>query len=155
MTMPIVMLTARGQEIDKVRGLEMGADDYITKPFSVRELLARMKAALRRSGSMGMVPRNLRIGDSDVDLVKGTIRRGRKRFNLGHYEIEILKMLLENVEQAVPRNDMLEAIWGIEGFPTDRTVDNHIVSLRRKLEPNPKKPQHILTVQRVGYKLVP
>ncbi len=155
MTVPILMLTARGQEIDKVRGLELGADDYITKPFGVRELLARIRAALRRSGATGMTARTARIGPSEIDLVKGRVVRGRKTFSLGHYEIEILKMLLERVEQAVPRSEMLEVIWGIEGFPTDRTVDNHIVSLRRKIEPNAKHPQHILTVQRVGYKLVP
>jgi DNA-binding response OmpR family regulator len=155
MTMPILMLTARGQEIDKVRGLELGADDYITKPFGVRELLARIKAALRRSSGMGIVARNVRIGQADIDLVKGKVVRGKKTFSLGHYEIEILKMLLERIEQPVPRAEMLEAIWGIEGFPTDRTVDNHIVSLRRKVEASPKQPKHILTVQRVGYKLVP
>ncbi len=155
MTMPVLMLTARGQEIDKVRGLELGADDYITKPFGVRELLARIKAALRRSGGGVVGSRHVKIGPTEIDLVKGHVVRGKKRMNLGHYEIEILKMLLERAEQPVPRNEMLEAIWGIEGFPTDRTVDNHIVSLRRKIEPNPKKPQHILTVQRVGYKLVP
>lgn len=155
MIMPIVMLTARGQEIDKVRGLELGADDYITKPFSVRELLARIKAALRRSSGMGTVLRNVRVGQAEIDLSKGTVVRGRKKHSLGHYEIEILKMLLERTEQPVPRSEMLETIWGIEGFPTDRTVDNHIVSLRRKIEPNARQPQHILTVQRVGYKLVP
>jgi DNA-binding response OmpR family regulator len=155
MTMPIVMLTARGQEIDKVRGLELGADDYITKPFGVRELLARIKAALRRSGGMGPVLRHVRIGQAEIDLTKGHISQGQNQYSLGHYEIEILKMLLEHPEQPVPRIEMLETIWGIEGFPTDRTVDNHIVSLRRKIEPDPKHPQHILTVQRVGYKLVP
>ncbi len=155
LTMPILMLTARGQEIDKVRGLELGADDYITKPFGVRELLARIKAALRRSHGLQTVPRNVRIGKADVDLTKGRVVRGRTSHHLGHYEIEILKMLLERCEHPVCRNEMLEAIWGIEAFPTDRTVDNHIVSLRRKIEPDPKQPQHILTVQRVGYKLVP
>ena len=155
MTIPILMLTARGQEIDKVRGLELGADDYITKPFGVRELLARIKAALRRSEGIGTTLRHARIGQAEIDLSKGRVTRGRKTHNLGHYEIEILKMLLERVDQPVARNEMLEVIWGIEGFPTDRTVDNHIVSLRRKIEPNPKQPQHILTVQRVGYKLVP
>ena len=155
MVMPILMLTARGQEIDKVRGLELGADDYITKPFGVRELLARIKAALRRSGSLGAVLRHVRIGQAEIDMAKGHVVRGRKTYNLGHYEIEILKMLLERAEQPVPRGEMLETIWGVGGFPTDRTVDNHIVSLRRKIEPDPKQPQHILTVQRVGYKLVP
>jgi len=154
-TMPILMLTARGQEVDKVRGLELGADDYITKPFGVAELLARIKAALRRGGGLGLRVRHVRIGQAEIDLSKGEVVRGRRTYNLGHYEIEILKMLLERSEQPVPREEMLEAIWGIQGFPTDRTVDNHIVSLRRKIESDPKRPQHILTVQRVGYKLVP
>jgi DNA-binding response OmpR family regulator len=155
MTMPILMLTARGQEVDKVRGLELGADDYITKPFGVAEVLARIKAALRRSAGTGPTVRHVRIGQAEIDLSKGRVTRGRQVYGLGHYEIEILKMLLERVEQPVPRDEMLETIWGIRGFPTDRTVDNHIVSLRRKIEPNAKNPQHILTVQRVGYKLVP
>ncbi len=155
LTMPILMLTARGQEVDKVRGLELGADDYVTKPFGVAELLARIKAALRRGSGTGPVIRHVRIGSADIDLSKGRVTRGRQAHNLGHYEIEILKMLLGRVEQPVSREEMLEAIWGIQGFPTDRTVDNHIVSLRRKIEPDPKRPQHILTVQRVGYKLVP
>lgn len=155
MTMPILMLTARSQEVDKVRGLELGADDYITKPFGVAELLARIKAALRRGSGLGTAVRHVRIGHAEVDLGKGHVTRGKHSHVLGHYEMEILKMLLERIEQPVPREEMLESIWGIEGFPTDRTVDNHIVSLRRKIEPDPKRPQHILTVQRVGYKLVP
>ncbi len=154
-TVPILMLTAKCQEIDIVRGLEAGADDYVTKPFGVRELLARIKAALRRTGSSPGVSRIMTIGAAEVDLVKGKVVRGSRRSNLGHFEIEILKMLVENAEQPVERNKLLDAIWGLAGFPANRTVDNHIVSLRRKIEDDPKHPQHIITVHSVGYKFIP
>lgn len=152
---PIMMLTAKSQEIDIVRGLEAGADDYVTKPFSIRELLARIKAALRRTGAGRGLARTLRVGESSVDLVKGKVERGTETFNLGHFELEILKMLVENAEKPVDRNKILDAIWDLQGFPANRTVDNHIVSLRRKLEPDPKHPRHIVTVHSIGYKFVP
>ncbi len=154
-TIPILMLTAKSQEIDVVRGLEVGADDYITKPFSIRELIARVKAALRRTDAGKGLSRVLRIGEATVDLIKGKIERGSERFPLGHFELEILKMLVENAEQPVERNKLLDVIWGLEGFPATRTVDNHIVSLRRKIEPDPKNPRHIVTVHSIGYKFVP
>ena len=154
-TIPILMLTAKSQEIDVVRGLEVGADDYVTKPFSIRELLARIKAALRRTGAGKGLSRVLRIGESTVDLVKGRVERGNEVFNLGHFELEILKMLVENAEKPVERNKLLDVIWGLEGFPITRTVDNHIVSLRRKIEPDPKNPRHIVTVHSIGYRFVP
>ncbi|MFQ5494088.1 MAG: response regulator transcription factor [Phycisphaerae bacterium] len=154
-TIPILMLTAKSQEIDVVRGLEVGADDYVTKPFSIRELLARVKAALRRTGAGKGLSRILRIGEATVDLVKGKIERGTEVFNLGHFELEILKILVENAEQPVDRNKLLDVIWGLEGFPATRTVDNHIVSLRRKIEPDAKHPRHIVTVHSIGYKFVP
>ncbi len=152
---PILMLTAKSQEIDIVRGLEAGADDYITKPFGVRELLARVKAALRRSGSTPHVSKIMKIGSAEVDLVKGKVRRDGEEFNLGHFEIEILKMLIENAEKPVERNKLLDVIWGLAAFPANRTVDNHIVSLRRKIETDPKNPEHIITVHSVGYKFIP
>ncbi len=154
-TIPVLMLTAKSQEIDVVRGLEMGADDYVTKPFSIRELLARIKAALRRTGAGKGLSRVLRIGDATVDLVKGNVDRSGETFHLGHFELEILKMLIENAEHPVERNKLLDVIWGLEGFPVTRTVDNHIVSLRRKIEPDPKHPRHIVTVHSIGYRFVP
>ncbi len=154
-TIPILMLTAKSQEIDVVRGLEAGADDYITKPFSVRELLARIKAALRRTDAGKGLSRTLRIGEATVDLVKGKVERGDEVFALGHFELQILKMLIENAEVPVERNKLLDVIWGLEGFPATRTVDNHIVSLRRKIEPDAKTPRHIVTVHSIGYKFVP
>lgn len=155
LTIPILMLTARSQEIDIVRGLEVGADDYITKPFNIRELLARVKAALRRTEAGKGLARTVRIGEAVVDLVKGKVERGTEVSNLGHFELQILKMLLENAEAPVERNKLLDVIWGLEGFPATRTVDNHVVSLRRKIEPDPKQPRHIVTVHSIGYKFVP
>jgi len=152
---PILMLTARAQEDDVVRGLELGADDYITKPFKLAELLARIKVALRHAGATPTVSKVLRIGESQVDLVSGKVTNSRGTYILGHFEIEILKMLVENAEQPVERAKLLSKIWGLEAFPTDRTVDNHIVSLRRKIEPDAKHPRHIVTVHSVGYKFVP
>jgi two-component system alkaline phosphatase synthesis response regulator PhoP len=152
---PILMLTAKSQEIDVVRGLEAGADDYITKPFSIREVLARVKAALRRTDAGRGLARVMRIGEATVDLVKGTVQRGKQSATLGHFELEILKMLVESAEKPVDRNKILDAIWGLEGFPANRTVDNHIVSLRRKIEPDPKHPAHIITVHSIGYKFLP
>lgn len=154
-SIPILMLTARGQEIDVVRGLELGADDYITKPFAVRELLARIKAALRRREGGQTGQRILQIGAARIDLSKGSVSRDDTVFSLGHYESEILRMLVERAEQPVPRSELLDAIWGGDAFPTDRSVDNHIVSLRRKIEADPKHPQHILTVHGIGYKYAP
>ncbi len=153
-SVPIIMLTARSQEVDVVRGLEMGADDYITKPFNIRELLARVKVALRHAGA-APTSKMIQIGDAKVDLVKGKVERGGETFNLGFFEIEMLKMLTENAEVPVQRNDLLNKIWGLDAFPTNRTVDNHIVSLRRKIEKDPKNPQHIITVHTIGYKFVP
>jgi DNA-binding response OmpR family regulator len=153
--MPILVLSARSQEIDKVRGLELGADDYITKPFSLKELLARIQAALRRAAAPTKPVRlQFQVGDRQVDLVRQKITAGSEELPLGYYESEILRMLYERVGIAVPRADLLEQIWGAGVYPADRTVDNHIVSLRRKLEPDPKTPQHILTAHAVGYKLV-
>ena len=154
-TIPILMVTAKSQEIDIVRGLEVGADDYITKPFSIREVLARVKAALRRTTAGKGLSRVMQIGAATVDLVKGRVDREGEVFSLGHFELEILKMLVENSESPVERNKLLDVIWGLEGFPATRTVDNHIVSLRRKIEPDPKQPRHIVTVHSIGYKFVP
>jgi DNA-binding response OmpR family regulator len=153
-TMPILILSARGQEIDKVRGLELGADDYITKPFSLRELLARVHAALRRSAARLTFGQPFKVGERLVDLTRQRILGPKGELPLGYYESEVLRILYEHVGEAVPRSELLERIWGVGIGPADRTVDNHIVSLRRKLEPDPKRPRHILTAHAVGYKLV-
>ncbi|TWT45425.1 Transcriptional regulatory protein YycF [Phycisphaerae bacterium RAS1] len=156
LTVPILILSARSQEIDKVRGLELGADDYVTKPFSLRELLARVHAALRRTERAAPAGGKARfkIGRKQIDLVRQMVSEGKEEAPLGYYESEILRILFENVGEAVPRAQLLERIWGTTMLPADRTVDNHIVSLRRKIELDAKNPKHILTAHAVGYKLV-
>ncbi len=155
---PIIMLTARGQEIDKVRGLELGADDYITKPFGLGELLARIKAALRRVQAAEEAPeppREVEVGAVRVSFLSGKIVRGKRSFPLGHYEAEILRILMAEEGRVVDRARILSQVWGLENEPLNRSVDNHIVSLRRKVEEDPARPRHILTVHGFGYKFVP
>lgn len=154
---PIIILTARGQELDKIRGLEVGADDYVTKPFSVGELLARIKAILRRlmRAQKDTQPETIVIGSAELDLRKHTLTRNRKTQTLTFYEVELLKLLFEREGQPVSRDEILDKIWGIEAYPTNRTVDNFVVKLRKKLEENQHHPRHILTVYGFGYKLVP
>ena len=152
---PIIILTARGQESDKIRGLDAGADDYVTKPFSVAELLARIKAMFRRLGRSAPVDEEtFTIGEAVVDAKKHTLTRARKEHALTFYEVELLKLLHERAEQPVSRDEILDKIWGIQAHPSNRTVDNFIVKLRRKVEDDHKTPRHILTVYGYGYKLV-
>ncbi|MCS6800099.1 MAG: response regulator transcription factor [Myxococcota bacterium] len=152
---PILMLTARSAESDKVRGLDAGADDYVTKPFGVGELVARIRAILRRARRGGVTASSFRIGDAVVEPASHTVRRGRQTHALTFYEIELLKLLHERAGQVVSRDEMLERIWGVPASPTNRSVDNFVVRLRRKIEPQPDRPRHIVTVHGVGYKLVP
>jgi DNA-binding response OmpR family regulator len=152
---PILMLTARSEEIDVVRGLELGADDYVTKPFGVRELLARISAILRRSSGAASRSRVIQVGKATIDLGKGRVTRGKESHVLGFYEIEILRMLTDRPEQNVSRADLLNAIWGLEAYPTNRTVDNHMVSIRRKIEEDAHHPVHLVTVHGIGYKFIP
>jgi DNA-binding response OmpR family regulator len=152
---PIIMLTARGEESDKVRGLEAGADDYVTKPFSIAELLARIKAIFRRLHRSGAAPAVIRIGEVEIDLKKHQLSRGRRSEALTFYEVELVKLLHERAGEPVSRDEILEKIWGVQAYPTNRSVDNFIVKLRRKLEIDHKKPRHILTVYGYGYKLAP
>jgi DNA-binding response OmpR family regulator len=151
---PIIMLTARSQESDKIRGLEVGADDYVTKPFSIGELIARIKAIFRRLERFVPQDEVIRIGLAEVNLRKHTLTRGRRSQPLSFYEVELLKLLHERADQPVSRDEILDKIWGVQAYPTNRTVDNFIVKLRRKLEDDQKKPRHILTVYGTGYKLV-
>jgi DNA-binding response OmpR family regulator len=151
---PIVMLTARSQEADKVRGLDSGADDYVTKPFGVNELIARVRAIFRRAArGLASVPETLAIGDVTVSLSTQTVRARGREHTLSFYEVELLRMLAERAGQPVSRDEILSKIWGLEGSSTNRTVDNFIVKLRKKIEKSPEKPQHILTVYGFGYKL--
>jgi DNA-binding response OmpR family regulator len=154
-TTPVIMLTARGQEIDKVLGLELGADDYITKPFSVRELLSRVKAVLRRSGSEKKTSSGQhRVGLLSVDLVRYSASDAKGPVDLSHKEFELLKFFIEHAGQIVHRDKLLDQVWGYDIYPNSRTVDNFIVRLRKKIEINPAQPKHLLTVHGFGYKLV-
>jgi DNA-binding response OmpR family regulator len=151
---PIIMLTARSLETDKIRGLDVGADDYVTKPFSVNELIARIRAIFRRAARGGGVPEILTIGAATVSFSAQTLSvRGEKQ-QLSFYEVELVRLLAERSGQPVSREEILSKIWGLEAAPSNRTVDNFIVKLRKKLEKHPDKPDHILTVYGYGYKLV-
>ena len=150
---PIIMLTARSQETDKIRGLDAGADDYVTKPFSVNELIARMRAIFRRASRPGAAPEVIEIGEAKINLSAHTLRVDGSEHALSFYEVELLRLLHERIGQAVSRDEILQKIWGLEASPTNRTVDNFIVKLRKKIEKHPDKPVHILTVYGVGYKL--
>jgi DNA-binding response OmpR family regulator len=155
--MPIIMLTARSQEADKIRGLDSGADDYVTKPFSVGELIARIRAVFRRINRPAETNHAFEIGEVSVNVSAHTVkRRGSKQADtLSFYEVELLRLLHERQGQPVSREEILNKIWGVDASPTNRTIDNFIVKLRKKIEKRPEKPEHILTVYGYGYKLVP
>jgi DNA-binding response OmpR family regulator len=153
---PIILLTAKGEEIDKVLGLELGADDYITKPFSVRELLARVKAMLRRSKPDAQTAdKFISIGRLQVDFSAFQTKEDGVDIKLSHKEFEILAYLYQNRNRVVSRYDLLEHVWGYDEQITTRTVDNFIVRLRQKVEPNPNQPKIIVTAHGVGYKMIP
>ncbi len=151
---PILMLTARGEETDRVVGLDLGADDYVTKPFSVRELLARVRALLRRTHPQKTLPDELQFEDVVVDFRGYEARKGGQLLDLTRKEFQVLRLLASRAGEVVSREELLNEVWGHESYPTTRTVDNHIASLRAKLEANPGDPRHLLTVHGVGYKLV-
>jgi DNA-binding response OmpR family regulator len=154
---PVLMLTARGEEPDKIQGLDFGADDYVTKPFSLPELLARIRSLLRRGVSEeggSAAPDFLRIGDLLIDFKKYTAFRGDNELNLSPKEYGILRYLSTRAGDVVTRDELLDEVWGYEKFPTTRTVDNHIAQLRSKIEQNPAEPRHLVTVHGVGYKLI-
>jgi DNA-binding response OmpR family regulator len=152
---PILMLTARSQEADKIRGLDAGADDYVTKPFSVGELVARIRAIFRRAARSESADQPFQVGEAVVDPSAHTLSRDGVSEQISFYEVELLKLLYERKGQPVSRDDILRRIWGIEANPTNRTVDNFVVKLRKKIELEPAQPRHILTVYGLGYKLVP
>ncbi|PYV21793.1 MAG: DNA-binding response regulator [Acidobacteria bacterium] len=153
-SLPVIMLTARGQEVDKVVGLELGADDYVTKPFSIRELLARIKAVLRRARPAPEEQERYAFGDVEVSLRTHQVTRAGKLLDFSAKEFDLLKYFLCHPGEAVSRDRLLEEVWGYNHFPTTRTVDAHIVRLRQKLETRPEEPRFILTVHGVGYKFV-
>jgi DNA-binding response OmpR family regulator len=153
-SIPIIMLTARGQEVDKVVGLELGADDYVTKPFSIRELLARVKAVLRRARPLPKQQERYTFGEVEVDLKSCQVTRKGASVEVSSKEFELLKFFLCHSGETLSRDKLLEEVWGYDRFPTTRTVDAHIVRLRQKLEPKPEEPRFILTVHGTGYKFV-
>jgi two-component system alkaline phosphatase synthesis response regulator PhoP len=153
-TAPIIMLTARGQEIDKVVGLELGADDYVTKPFSIRELLARVRAILRRSEGGKKRLSRYRFSDVDLDFEVYQAKKGGEPLDLSPREFELLRYLIERKGDTVSRDRLLEDVWGYESYPSTRTVDTHIAKLRAKIGDSGSEPRYILTIHGVGYKFV-
>jgi DNA-binding response OmpR family regulator len=150
---PILMLTAKGQVEDRVTGLDAGADDYLVKPFSTEELLARVRALLRRFQKQSNAPLKFKLGEVEIDLARQTATRGKKAIHLTAKEFAMLRLMAESTGEPVTRERFLDVVWGYAAFPTTRTVDNHIASLRSKIESNPDAPRWIKTVHGVGYKL--
>ena len=151
---PVLMLTARGEEADRVRGLDLGGDDYLTKPFSVPELMARVRALLRRASSSAGAPATLKFGEVEVDFRRYAVHRRRRLVEMTRKEFALLRFLASHEGTVVSRDEILNKVWGLESYPLTRTVDNHISSLRAKLEADPAHPIHIQTVHGVGYKFV-
>jgi DNA-binding response OmpR family regulator len=151
---PIVMLTARGQEIDKVVGLELGADDYVTKPFSIRELLARVRAILRRTEGGKKRLSRYRFSDIELDFEVYRAKKGGEALDLSPREFELLRYLIERKGETVSRDQLLEDVWGYESYPSTRTVDTHIAKLRAKIGDSGSEPRFIMTIHGTGYKFV-
>ena len=151
---PILMLTARGDELDKVVGLEVGADDYVTKPFSIRELLARVRAHLRRAAKQLRELESFTFGDVELNFKKYSALKAGNVLELSAREFEILRYLIKRRGETVTRDQLLDEVWGYASNPITRTVDNHIARLRQKIEIDPSEPQHIITVHRLGYRFI-
>jgi DNA-binding response OmpR family regulator len=152
---PIIVLSAISEVADKVLLLELGADDYMTKPFSPRELMARVQAALRRPRMRAPTTASYSFGDFQIDFAKMSARRAGKPITLTAHEFKLLKYFVDNAERVLSREELLNEVWGYNSYPTTRTVDNQILKLRQKLEPDPANPKHLLTIYGAGYKLVP
>ncbi len=153
--LPIIMITARGTEMDTVAGLDIGADDYISKPFSIPELMARVRAVLRRSSEVTNDIEIYAFGNVSIDFKKFHATVDQKAVKLSSREYAIMQYLVEHEHEVVHRHDLLEKVWGFDITPTTRTVDNYILELRKKIEPDPSKPRHILTIRGAGYKFTP
>jgi DNA-binding response OmpR family regulator len=155
-TTPILMLTARGEEVDRVLGLDLGADDYVTKPFSVPELLARIRAIFRRLQQVksGVLPDSLQFGKVSIDFKRFDTRIDGKAIKLTRKEYGIMRLLASRIGEVITRDELLDEVWGYDQYPTTRTIDNHLGLLRNKLEEDPANPRYLITVHGVGYKLV-
>jgi len=151
---PIIMLTARGLDSDKVFGLRLGADDYLTKPFNIDELLARIEAIRRRSGQPDKAPRQLQVGDIEIDFQRMSVTKQTRNLELSSREFQVLECLVKYAGQTVEREKIYQEVWGYDTAVTNRTIDFHIARLRQKLEDNPREPKYILTVHRSGYRFV-
>ena len=149
---PVIMLTARGQEIDKVLGLKTGADDYVTKPFSFLELMARVEAVLRRSSGYAETLEQYRFGDVEIDFKRSEAHKAGQPITLSPREFKLMSFLIEHRGEVLTRERLLDAVWGYENVPFTRTVDMHIAKLRKKVEDKPHEPDYIITVHRMGYK---
>ncbi len=151
---PILMLTSKKEEVDKVLGLELGADDYLTKPFGMRELVARVRALLRRQSKVLAGLDECAFGDVYIDFRKQEATKGKEQLDMTAKEFELLKYFAQREGEVVTRSQLLDDVWGYEVTPTTRTVDNYVLSLRKKIETNPSKPKHLLTIHTAGYKFV-
>jgi DNA-binding response OmpR family regulator len=151
---PILMLTARGEEGDRVLGLDLGADDYVSKPFSLRELLARVRALLRRAQPSPAQIDTLRVNEVEVDFRRYEAIRAGVRMEMTRREFQLLRVLASRAGEVITRSELLDQVWGLDEYPTTRTVDTHIASLRAKIERDPAAPDHVLTMRGVGYKWV-
>jgi len=151
---PVLMLTARGQEFDRVMGLDLGADDYVTKPFSILELLARIRALLRRTATPLELPESVDFADVQIDFLKFETQKDGSSVAMSRKEYGLIQILASRVGEVVSRDELLDLVWGADHFPSTRTVDNHVSMIRAKLENSPSEPQHLVTVHGVGYKLI-
>jgi DNA-binding response OmpR family regulator len=152
---PILMLTARAEEAEKVMGLDMGADDYITKPFSPRELRARVRALVRRASATAPLEPVQRVGAAEVDFARAQLKRGSERWDLTAIELKMLQLFMRHPGRVFGRTEIIDAAWGPDVYVTDRVVDTHIVKLRRRIEPDPVSPSHIVSVRGLGYRFEP
>lgn len=151
---PILMLTSKKEEMDKVLGLEIGADDYVTKPFSIRELIARVKAILRRSENIINEISHFSFANFHIDFKKMAAFKNNLPIDLSSMEFKILKYFIEREGEVISREQLLDDVWGYDNYPTTRTVDNFILSLRKKIEDDPSQPTHIITFHKVGYRFL-
>lgn len=151
---PILMLTNKREEVDKVLGLELGADDYMTKPFGTRELIARVRALLRRQAAMATTLDECSFDDVYVDFRKQEAKKGKKLLEMTAKEFELLRYFAEREGEVITRAQLLDDVWGYDVAPTTRTVDNYILSMRKKIECDPAKPRHLVTVHTAGYKFI-